>query len=375
MQCSYYDAGLCRSCTIIETPYPAQLAEKDRRVRELLPLATGSAWLPPVPSPESRYRNKAKMVVGGSAASPTLGILDEQGRGIDLRECGICSPGIVAALPHISNLITAARITPYDVPSRRGELKYVLATESPDGELMIRFVLRSALLLQAIREELPTLQRALPAIRVVSVNLQPEHKAIIEGAEEIALTDQQTLSMRLGGIDLHLRPQSFFQTNTTVAGELYAQAREWVRELSPRSTWDLYCGVGGFALHVAAPGTPVTGIEISGDAIASARSSAAEAGLDDVRFEVGDATQFALSAPQAPELVIVNPPRRGIGAELAQWLEKSDVRHVIYSSCNPVTLAKDLAAMPSFTVSAARVLDMFPQTMHLEAITLLERTA
>ena len=92
-----------------------------------------------------------------------------------------------------------------------------------------------------------------------------------------------------------------------------------------------------------------------------------------MNFQAGDATAFAVAAAQAPELVIVNPPRRGIGKELCGWLESSSVQHVVYSSCNAQSLARDLAALPSFTARRARVLDMFPQTTHYEVMVLLER--
>jgi 23S rRNA (uracil747-C5)-methyltransferase len=373
MQCSYYDAGLCRSCTLLEQPYADQLAEKDRWSRALL--ADGIEWLPAVASAEAGYRNKAKMVVGGTVERPTLGILDDQGRGIDLRECGICAPGITSAMPAIAAFVTRAGLVPYDITARSGELKYVLVTEAPNGELMLRFVLRSEGLVARIRSQLPSLIAALPQAAVVTANLLPEHKAVLEGEREIVLTGRDTLTMTLGGIGMHLRPQSFFQTNTAIAERLYAQAREWADELAPSSVWDLYCGVGGFALHLAAPGRSVIGVEASTEAIESARRSAEELGLtaDAIRFESGDATAFAAASATTPDLVVVNPPRRGIGADLAARLEASSASSIIYSSCNPITLAKDLAAMPSYAVRSARVLDMFPQTTHLEVITLLQR--
>ncbi|WP_382309542.1 23S rRNA (uracil(747)-C(5))-methyltransferase RlmC [Herbiconiux sp. UC225_62] len=375
MQCSYFDAGLCRSCTQMGQPYAEQLAVKDTRCRELLDRFGPIDWLPPVASAESGYRNKAKMVVGGTVERPTLGILDGRGQGVDLEGCGILMPGIQDALPTLAAFVTRAGLTPYDVPNRTGEAKYVLVTEAPGGELLVRFVMRSEPMVERIRQHLPWLQERLPRVAVVSVNLLPEHKAVVEGDREIVLTERAALTIRLGEVALHLRPQSFFQTNTAVAEQLYAQAREWVAQAAPASVWDLYCGVGGFALHVAAPGRRVLGIETSADAVASARLSALEAGLTDVHFQVGDATAD-LSEPDAhrsPDLVIVNPPRRGIGPDLAARLDASGTRTVIYSSCNPVTLAKDLAAMPSFVARRARVLDMFPQTAHLEVITLLER--
>lgn len=373
MDCSYFDAGVCRSCTLMAVPYAEQLAEKDRSARALLAPFGDAAWLPPVASAESGYRNKAKMVVGGTLEQPTIGILDERGRGVDLQECGICAPGVRAALPVLARFITRARLVPYSVPERRGELKYVLVTLSPDDELMIRFVLRDESAVARIRRELPSLLAELPNTRVVSANIQSEHKAVVEGDREIVLTPDASLVMRVGGVGLRLRPQSFFQTNTAVAEALYGQVSGWVDEVSPASVWDLYCGVGGFALHCAVPGRRVVGVETSREAVKSARSTAAAAGLPQLAFRAEDATAFALRAKTAPELVIVNPPRRGIGTELADWLEGSDIPHVVYSSCNPKSLATDLARMPSYRIRTGRVLDMFPQTGHLEVAVLLER--
>ncbi|MHC6591672.1 23S rRNA (uracil(747)-C(5))-methyltransferase RlmC [Arthrobacter sp. C152] len=375
MHCSYFDAGRCRSCTHMGRPYGEQLAGKQLHCQTLLADHRDLQWLAPVASQESGFRNKAKMVIGGTAQNPTIGILDADGHGIDLRKCGVCSPGLRAVFPVLAGFIRRNRLTPYDVPKRSGELKHVIITESPDGDIMLRLVLRSEQLLPRIRKNLPDLLAALPQVKVVSVNLLPEHKAVLEGDREILLTEQSTLQMRVNGINLHLRPQSFFQTNTDMAAALYRQGREWVNELAPESVWDLYCGVGGFALHSAGPDRTVTGIEASSEAIASARLSSDEAGLDGMDFEAGDATAFALAATQSPDLVIVNPPRRGIGKELCGWLESSDVQHVVYSSCNAQSLARDLAALPSYTARRARVLDMFPQTTHYEVMILLERTA
>ena len=371
MQCDHFDAHRCRSCTLLEVPYARQLADKQRHVEGLLP--AGIAWQVPISSRQEGFRNKAKMVVAGSIGQPTLGILDRHQLGVDLRDCGLHTAGLQACLPVLADFVTRAALTPYDVPARRGELKHLIVTESPAGELMVRFVLRSEEPVARIRKHLPTLLAELPGLRVASVNLQPEHKAILEGDRELLLTEQETLTMTVNGIDLHLRPQSFFQTNTEVAAALYREAREWIDELDPSTAWDLYCGVGGFALHAAAPGRSVTGIELSREAVASARLSAREAGAR-AEFAAGDATAYALERQHAPDLVIVNPPRRGIGPELSGWLDRSTTSQVLYSSCNAVSLARDLAAMPSLTPTRGRLLDMFPNTDHYEVLVLLERS-
>lgn len=385
LRCDYFDAGVCRSCTHLGEPSADQLAAKVAHVRRLLadvPSAADAVWLDPVASPPAGFRNKAKMVVGGTVDAPTLGILDASGRGVDLQRCGLHEAPLAAALPVLAAFVTRARLEPYDVPARRGELKHVLVTLSADDELMVRFVVRSTEPEARVRKHLPWLLDALPGLRVVSLNVQPEHKAVLEGPREIVLTEGPSLLMRVGGLGLHLRPRSFFQTNTRVAAALYARGAAWVADVRPRSVWDLYCGVGGFALAAARALDPrpdasvpdVVGVELSEEAIVSATLTATSQGIP-ARFVAGDATAFALSAApdEVPELVIVNPPRRGIGEELAGWLESSGVPNVLYSSCNARTLASDLRAMPSLTVREAVLLDMFPQTPHYEVATLLSR--
>ncbi len=385
LRCRYFLAGECRSCALIETPYGSQLADKQARCAELLPGVPEGGWLPAFTAGDRGFRNRAKLVVGGRAGRVSLGILGPDGRGVDLRECAIQSPGIAAVIPRLAALLDGTGLPPYSVPERRGELKFVHVTEAPSGELMLRFVVRSERALRALRSLRDEIRAAVPRAAVISVNLLPEHKAVLEGEREELLLGS-SLRMGLGPIDLHLLPQSFFQTNTAVARELYAQVAGWVAGIRPRSLWDLYCGVGGFALHCAEPepdaGSPevreVVGVELTEAAVRSARRSARDAGLH-ARFIAADATAFALGggdpagSEPMPELVVVNPPRRGIGPELSDWLERSGIAHVVYSSCNPESLARDLEAMPSYAVREGRLFDMFPHTKHLEVAVRLER--
>lgn len=391
MECGYHERNACRSCTAIGAPIGLQRATKqDRALAAVIApqRADEVRWLEAFGGDEANYRNKAKMVVGGSTEAPTLGILDAQQLGVDLRDCGIITQGLRAAMPPLSAFITAAGLAPYDVPSRRGELKHLLVTESPDGELMVRFVLRSTESLPRIRKHLDGLLAQLP-IRVATANILPTHVALLEGEEEHLLTEESVLPMRLDGLTLRLPPRSFFQTNTVVAAALYRQSAEWADSVfadvaegadsrldaraASRRIVDLYCGVGGFALALAGPGRSVLGIETSAEAIAAAEATATAAGLPDTTFIAGDATQWLASAEAAPDLVVVNPPRRGLGEHLTATLEASGVPSIIYSSCNPDSLAADLARMPSYRPVEARLFDMFPQTSHLEVMVLLER--
>lgn len=369
-----------------------RVASQQAEVSELLApfWATGEEgapkqnWLPPVVGPESGFRIKVKMVVAGTTEYPTLGILDEDGTGIDLTDCPLYPESIHTVIRTFPWLIKRAQVPPYNVRKRKGQLKHVIVTAGDDNRVMVRFVLASQSALPRIQEHLPAFMDACEGVEVfsVSANINPVHTAIIEGDEEIALHGPQWLPVTQGRVQLKVRPQSFVQTNTVVASGLYEQVREWVSKAQAPATshgrhlrvWDLFCGVGGFALHVAGPGRQVTGVEVAPAAVESAREVAGENDLG-LNFICADAAQWARQQTQVPDVLIVNPPRRGMGEDMAGWVEQSGIPHVIYSSCNPRTLAADLAKMPGYRIEQARFLDMFPHTSHAEVVVRLARQA
>lgn len=374
MQCALFDAGRCRSCEWIDQPLPLQLSGKMDHLRALLAPFAVESWCEPVSGPEQGFRNKAKMVVSGSVEKPLLGMLHRDGTPEDLTACPLYPETFAPVFAALKPFIARAGLTPYNVARKRGELKYLLLTESQlDGGMMLRFVLRSEAKVEQLRAALPALQAQLPQLKVISVNIQPVHMAIMEGEREISLTDQQALAEKFNGVPLAIRPQSFFQTNPTVASQLYATAREWVRQLPVNHMWDLFCGVGGFGLHCATPEMKLTGIEIAPEAIACATQSARALGLHNLHFQALDSTRFATAQQSVPDLVLVNPPRRGIGAELCDYLSRMAPPWIIYSSCNAQTMAKDFAALADYRVARVQLFDMFPHTAHYEVLTLLIR--
>ncbi|EPQ5267643.1 23S rRNA (uracil(747)-C(5))-methyltransferase RlmC [Klebsiella aerogenes] len=373
MHCALYDAGRCRSCQWLELPLTQQLADKMANLRELLAAHPAARWLAPVSGPETAFRNKAKMVVSGSVERPLLGMLHRDGTPEDLTDCPLYPPSFEPVFAALKPFIARAGLTPYNVARKRGELKYLLLTESQQGGMMLRFVLRSAAKLAQLRAALPWLQQQLPQLKVITANIQPVHMAIIEGEQEIFLSDQQALAENFNGVPLWIRPQSFFQTNPTVASQLYATARDWVRALPVNHMWDLFCGVGGFGLHCATPQMRLTGIEIAPEAIACAKQSAAQLGLTNLHFQALDSTQFATHEDDIPQLVLVNPPRRGIGAELCDYLSRMAPSYIIYSSCNARTMAADIDRLQGYRLERVQLFDMFPHTAHYEVLTLLVR--
>lgn len=343
MHCEKYATGQCHSCQWLTLTPEQQIIEKQSQLQALLPAIDTSLFQPPATGPQTAFRNKAKMVVSGSVEKPILGIVGRDGQGVDLTDCPLYPDAFSDVFSAIIPFIARAGLTPYNIERKRGELKYLLLTQSHyTGKFMLRFVLRSEKKIEQLKKALPWLQGQLPQLEVITANIQPVHMAILEGEDEIFLTEQHTLREEFNQVPLFIRPQGFFQTNPIVAAKLYQTAREWVKALDIDSLWDLFCGVGGFGLHCAEKDTRLTGIEISAPAIASAQQSADELGLKHVEFKALDSTRFATANQDIPQLILVNPPRRGIGKELCDYLTHMQPEYILYSSCNAQTMAQDL---------------------------------
>lgn len=388
MHCIHYLNGDCRSCEWLEIPYSEQLEQKTEALKRLLSpyFLQNTGFLPSIGSSEKRFRNKAKMVVSGSVERPVLGILKNPGdphSAIDLTDCLLYPVSFSPLFPIIRDFIGRAGLVPYNITKKRGELKYILITESQYNQsVMLRLVLKSEAKRPLIERELPALLAKLPLHSVVSLNIQPQHAAILEGEQEIFLTNEHTLEEHFNGIPLFIRPQGFFQTNPQIAAELYATAQNWVADLPITRLWDLFCGVGGFGLHCAYQlqkqrgNISLTGIEISPSAIACAQKSAERLSLTNVEFTSLDSAAFALNTDSPrPDLVIVNPPRRGIGKKLAEFLNQLGSPYLLYSSCNAKTMAADFASLTNYQIEKVQLFDMFPHTEHYEVLTLLVQKA
>ncbi|MDP3464603.1 MAG: 23S rRNA (uracil(747)-C(5))-methyltransferase RlmC [Sulfuricurvum sp.] len=363
--CSYYDTYQCRSCSWIDTPYVEQLKQKEELLHGLLDSLNPQAWLTSTPSPLKGFRNKAKMVATPSMEGVVLGLSEE----VSLIQCPLYDSSMQQVLENTQIWLRNLGIKAYDIKKKKGELKYVLLTQSKyDGAMMLRFVLRSHGTIARLQRGLTELTSLSPALKVITANIQPVHMAILEGEEEIFLTEETRLEERLNGIPLFIRPKSFFQTNTDVASKLYKTAAEWVNAGKPKVIWDLFCGVGGFALHCAVPDREIIGIEIESEAIACARDSAVLIGFENLRFEAMDTASFGATSGKNVDVVIVNPPRRGLGEQLCKWLERSSPERILYSSCNATSLARDLELLQQYSIKRVQLFDMFPHTQHYETL-------
>jgi 23S rRNA (uracil747-C5)-methyltransferase len=363
--CSYFLQGACRSCSLIESPYDAQILQKEKQLLEMIQIPLEES----IKSIPQHFRQKIKISVSGSLDHPILGLAQLEGS-IEIHECPIQSKELNQTLPELYEFIKKYKITPYSIQERKGELKSLIISFSPQTQqYMLRFVLRSKESLDRIRIGLDDLKK----FHVISINLQPIPHAILEGDEEIILTKNLFLTHQYDHLQVFYGPKSFMQTNLSVAQDLYASAVRWTQDLAITKIADLYCGSGAFGLHMAQAKREIIGFEVSAEAVLLASKAAQKQNLN-AHFE-NAASEAIMDELEnfAPDLVVVNPPRRGLGDSL-KGLMRIKPLYLLYSSCSPESFKKDLVTITqTYKPLRCQLFDMFPHTHHFESLTLFRR--
>jgi 23S rRNA (uracil1939-C5)-methyltransferase len=198
------------------------------------------------------------------------------------------------------------------------------------------------------------------------------------GGETELLWGEEELSERICGLDLRIPPEAFLQTNTEMAEALYGVAAEYAALGGSERVLDLYCGLGTIGLALARDAGQVWGLELSPEAVAGARAAALRNGVTNARFQAGEARRALeglVAAAGRPDVLVVDPPRAGLGRRVTERVIAAAPGRIVYVSCNPTTLAADAALMveAGWTLRRVRPVDMFPQTHHIECVALLER--
>jgi 23S rRNA (uracil747-C5)-methyltransferase len=370
--CSYFNSNQCKSCTSIEEDYASQLTNKNGFLKKALSFFPELNLANPYPSSIQGFRNRAKMVVTGTVNDPIIGLTgeDDLDIGRELLNCPIHHPKLNELIQAIPDYIREFNLIPYQIKTQKGELKgLILYYSEASQELYLRFVLRSKECVSRLQKMLPRLQTQFPKLVCISANLQPVPHAILEGREEIFLTARHSIFYQLGELKLTLSPQAFVQTNEKVALGLYQTAAEWIASLKPPRMLELYSGQGAFSFFAAKAPSEILGIEINPDAVRTANETASKLGLGSLRFECADATKVnQIAQDYAPDLILVNPPRRGLG-EGVRIIESILPENLIYSSCSVESLAKDLSVLaPHYEIKKTQIFDMFPHTEHFETL-------
>jgi 23S rRNA (uracil747-C5)-methyltransferase len=377
--CSYFNQGICHSCTKIELPYSEQLESKSKKLTALLNPKESKTivQLPSTSSQITGFRNKAKFSVTGSLENPIIGLTgtEELDEGRMITNCPVHHPEINYLLKEISQFITLARLTPYQIKAKTGELKgLILYYSSETEEVYLRFILRSKESLDRIKKHSSYFLSQHPKVKSLSANIQPIAHAILEGEEEIFFTDQDYIAHQLGEVKMTLHPQGFVQTNQQVALELYSTAANWVREIGATTFLELFSGQGAFSFFIQKEVKQALGVEINAAAVHRANQTSALNQWSHLKFIAEDAGKIKSELIHfGPEVVLVNPPRRGI-SQAKELLKEIHSPYIIYSSCEATTLAQDIEELKDhYELVRYQLFDMFPHTDHFETLALLKR--
>lgn len=374
--------GRCGGCVFRHVTYEAEKRYKWQRVADALRRVGGLSVEPqPLIGAESPdgYRNKAQYPVAPGPYRPIVGFYAPRSHRIVEEHGCLLQPAlfreVVDAVVHWAK---KAGVQGYDETARTGLLRHIYIRQAEaTGEIMVCLVCTSGKVPQPDRL-VEALKKAAPGLVSVMVNLNREDTNVILGGNEFVLWGKDHLEDTLCGLKIHLSPRSFYQVNRRGAETLYRLAAEEAGLTGRETLLDLYCGTGTIGLSMASNAGQVIGVESVAPAVEDARRNAERNGIDNARFLCADAAQAAAQLCREgirPDVVVLDPPRKGCDEALIDAVARMDPPRVVYVSCDPATLARDLARFAGRGWETRRVtpVDLFPRTAHVECVALLEK--
>lgn len=373
---------ICLGCTLINMKYADQLLFKQQRVARAFKqhnLPNDIEIQAVLPSePPVAYRASAKLAFARKREKVLLGLYQRGTHDvIDCPDCPVHHPLINQITAIVRDEVQRQKISVYSPKHQNGCLRYLLVRVSPfSGKALVTFVSNFRDL-----KQLPGLAkwltRRVPEVIGVHQNVNSSSGNVIMGDETLKLQGFPDLVETIGDIRLKIAPESFFQINTRQATRIYQLVRSWAALTKRDTAIDLYCGIGGIALHLAQDAGHVFGIESVREAVYNAAQNAELNQLKNCRFYAGDAAEeiHKLPLPTPATLVTLNPPRKGCSAELLQTVCELRPLQIIYVSCDPDSLAHDLnyVTAQGYKIRQVQPVDMFPQTAHIETVVQLDR--
>ncbi len=379
-RCQHFEEG-CGGCCWQHVAYPAQVAAKAAAVRDSLERLGGFRDVPIgpiIPAPEAyNYRNKMEFAFHPDG---TLG-LHPRGAWYDiirLRECFLESPTAVAIVKAAQDFVESHGIACYHPRSRQGLLRELCIRQSRGtGEILLGIVTSPGDFPEA-HAMASHLAKVAPAIVGVVRGIRGTPDGAAPLAETTVLFGRDHITEITASLRFRIHLETFFQTNSAQAERLVEVVKAYAGDVAGAKVVDVYCGVGTFSLALAAAGARVVGVEIVEAAVQAARENAAANGLHALSFHAGDARKVlaeVLPAGLAPQILVLDPPRAGAGGKVMRRIARACPKRIVYVSCNPTTLARDLVEMRPFgyTIAAVQPLDLFPQTYHVETVVALTR--
>ncbi len=377
-------ARACGGCQIQPLVYEEQLKYKENKVRGLLERVgkVQDYVMEPIIGMEApwHYRNKAQFPVGttkdgeivtGFYAGRTHSI-------VPVETCFIQHPENEKLMDIVRRWMNDHQVSAYDETTHKGLVRHIFTRIGKyTGEIMVCLVINGNKIPAA--QDLIERLVQVPGMKSICLNLNREKTNVILGNEVKYLWGEHFITDFIGDVKYRISPLSFFQVNPVQTQKLYQTALEYGDIKKDEVVWDLYCGIGTISLFLAKHAKQVCGVEIVPQAIDDARENARLNGIQNASFFVGKAEEVVPQQYEengiSADVIVVDPPRKGCDEKLLDCMVKMAPERIVYVSCDPATLARDLKFLEEhgYKVMKVRCVDMFPHSVHVETVCLLSR--
>lgn len=373
----------CGGCNLQHMSYERTLQFKRQAVIDSLERIGGMAGIQVMPAigmeTPRRYRNKAQYPVGLGDNGPLAGFFAPRSHEIiNAAECGIQHPVSDLVKNTVLEFIKANHIPVYDEITHKGLIRHIVVKVGfATGEVMVLLVSTSPSMPKQDRL-ISFLRERIPGLKSIVLNVNDKPGNVILGTRNITLYGEDAISDKLGDLTFEISPLSFYQTNPAQTLVLYNKAIEYAGLTGKETVFDLYCGIGTISLFAARKAKRVIGVETVPEAVEAARRNAAINSIGNAEFYSGNAEDVVpelYRQGMKADVVIVDPPRKGCDEVLLKTLIEMAPERIVYVSCNPSTLARDMKVLHGSGYEAKEVqpVDMFPWTNHVECVTLMSR--
>ena len=372
-------ASKCGGCRWIEKDYQEQLQEKAVRFRKLMELYCKTEPIIGMEHP-THYRNKVHAVFGEDRKhNPISGIYEEKShRIVPVDSCLIENRKADEIIVSIRGLLKSFKIRPYNEDTGYGLLRHVLIrTGHVTGQIMVVLVLSSPIM-PSKNNFVKALLKLHPEITTVVINVNDRNTSMVLGDKGQVIYGKGYIEDVLCGKTFRISPKSFYQVNPVQTEKLYAKALEFAGLTGKETVLDAYCGTGTIGMIASDRAAKVIGVELNPDAVRDARNNAKGNGIRNIQFYQNDAGKFLLEMAEQNaklDVLLMDPPRSGSSEEFLNAVTRIEPERVVYISCNPDTLVRDLKYLTKkgYQVTRGVALDMFPFTEHVEAVVSLQR--
>lgn len=372
----------CGGCQLQHLDYEAQLRNKTQMVKDVMERIGGfkdlvvhdtigmeDPW---------RYRNKAQFPVG-IAKDVVIGFYANRSHDIiDTDKCVIQDKLNDKVIKVFKEYIRKSSISVYNEKTHKGLVRHIVTRKGfKTGEVMICIVVNG--------ESLPdtdylveTLISKVPQIKSIVLNINKRASNVILGATNIVLYGESAIYDYIGKFKFRISPNSFFQVNPVQTDVLYSKALEYAALTGNETVFDAYCGIGTISLFLSEKAKKVYGVEVVAQAIQNAKENAVLNNVDNVDFILGESEKVIPDMHKKgikADVIVVDPPRKGCEQELLDVIVEMQCPRVVYVSCNPATLARDMKFLveKGYVVKEVQPVDMFPHTVHVECVVLIEK--